>query len=910
MAIPFLSNISGKSATFAGTLSVGGGDSSTAQVALKGQQSLLSFVRGTSGDAQFFMSSDSARLYFSHTDIQSTNLILTLNQDKSATFAGTIDSGSITSTGIVKAATTFQSTAGSMTFFVPNVGQALEIAQNTGNATFAGDVRLPNSGKLFLWNDHDSNYLMYDRWRASASAGMNIQNVASDGEIFLRSGNALALTLDGSQNATFAGNILMGNTVVNPASGFADQTGIGLKYSTTVPEIQVSSDDTALQLGRTSTGGNGIIMAMRYASNTIHTFSTNAASIGTDATFAGRVSAGGASNPTGGAKLHVADGTGAGLEVIPSTTNDKVTLLSYDRSATAYQSLNFEALDFSFLNGDVYIGTASGNGKLDVHATNGRWRVNNYGGMYFRNDSNSTHESYIHPRSDGSLSIGRVAESNWSQTGSGAFASTTYDHLTFDTSSNATFAAQLAVGGATPSAAITLADHTTAAGGIKFRTAASTVSLYSSGSGNLMCAADFNSAGRIRLPGGNAVADPDIGFSGATAGTGFSRAGQDITFIAGGAEKMRLKSNGNFGVGVSPETKFHVQASDSGGQKTVYGQVLIEQTDAQLDLLSTSSGTWGSAINFVEAAGSNANTDVWSIARKTTGGAGDSSLNFNFGTSNQHDNANKLQLASDGSATFANSIDLTAGQVKLRTDVALDHDGSSLYIKAPSAIYFYPGNTNKGNLSTAGTLTISGDLNAAGLNVGNFNTNIYLDTINSNTGGESWNASNGWHRIIEISGGSGRGKCHFLIQTGGGSGTPCRFEAIVNTAWSNANATLSILHSSYPNFITDIRVVRNSTSGKAFVDIKGGGEDYVDVTILPHGSTSAALVNFTNVNTLPTGDSKQIEKTITGMIMSLATGTGTNTSGQTPFQVKYDGSIITEKVEVTGGQIIMLAVCT
>ena len=91
MAIPFLSNISGKSATLAGTLSVGGGDSSTAQVALKGQQSLLSFLRGTSGDAQFFMSSDSARLYFSHTNIQSTNLILTLNQDESATFAGKIN---------------------------------------------------------------------------------------------------------------------------------------------------------------------------------------------------------------------------------------------------------------------------------------------------------------------------------------------------------------------------------------------------------------------------------------------------------------------------------------------------------------------------------------------------------------------------------------------------------------------------------------------------------------------------------------------------------------------------------------------------------------------------------------------------------------------------------------------------
>ena len=182
--------------------------------------------------------------------------------------------------------------------------------------------------------------------------------------------------------------------------------------------------------------------------------------------------------------------------------------------------------------------------------------------------------------------------------------------------------------------------------------------------------------------------------------------------------------------------------------------------------------------------------------------------------------------------------------------------------------------------------------------------NFYREYINSATGSESFQAGNGWHRIIEISGGTGRGKCHFLIQTGGGSGTPCRVEAIVNTAWSNANSTLTILHSSYPNFITDIRVVRNSTSGKSFVDIKGTGEDYVEVTILPDGSVSASVVNFTNVNSLPSGDSKQIEKTITNMIMSLATGTGSNTSGETPFQVKYDGSIITEKVEVNGGQII------
>jgi len=125
------------------------------------------------------------------------------------------------------------------------------------------------------------------------------------------------------------------------------------------------------------------------------------------------------------------------------------------------------------------------------------------------------------------------------------------------------------------------------------------------------------------------------------------------------ANNLTLTSSGYLGVGtINPLEKLHVKYSDTAGIATVYSKGLIEDTDAQLDLLSTSDGTWGSAINFVEAAGGDANTDVWSIARKTTGGSGDSSLNFNFGTTNQHNNTARVIFSSTGDGTFSSSLNV------------------------------------------------------------------------------------------------------------------------------------------------------------------------------------------------------------------------------------------------------------
>jgi hypothetical protein len=174
------------------------------------------------------------------------------------------------------------------------------------------------------------------------------------------------------------------------------------------------------------------------------------------------------------------------------------------------------------------------------------------------------------------------------------------------------------------------------------------VLLYSAGSVKLSTtntgititgAADFNSAGRIRLPGGHAVADPDINFTGATAATGFSRAGQDITFIAGGAEKMRLDSSGNVGINTTnPSDKLHV-----------VGSALIEGSGTELKVKG--SGSYDTA-NIVM--GNAAKSDSFSIDTRNDPGGNYTTLSFDSyqttGTSTITLGDNYVNLGTAGSS--------------------------------------------------------------------------------------------------------------------------------------------------------------------------------------------------------------------------------------------------------------------
>ena len=81
-------------------------------------------------------------------------------------------------------------------------------------------------------------------------------------------GNFVNLDVTGTSNlAAIAGtgNVVLGNTITNPASNFANQQGFGWNDSTKV--LEISSSVAPLELGRTSDGGDGQLLVFRQATN-------------------------------------------------------------------------------------------------------------------------------------------------------------------------------------------------------------------------------------------------------------------------------------------------------------------------------------------------------------------------------------------------------------------------------------------------------------------------------------------------------------------------------------------------------------------------------------------------------------------------------------------------------------------
>jgi len=99
-------------------------------------------------------------------------------------------------------------TAGTRPFIIQgstgNVG--IKDSIPTRDLTVNGDIGVKNSGRIYLWDSHNANYLQYNEWVASASAGLLIKNSAASGNVTLAAGNQNRLFISAS------GNIGIGTT--------------------------------------------------------------------------------------------------------------------------------------------------------------------------------------------------------------------------------------------------------------------------------------------------------------------------------------------------------------------------------------------------------------------------------------------------------------------------------------------------------------------------------------------------------------------------------------------------------------------------------------------------------------------------------------------------------------------------
>ena len=250
-------------------------------------------------------------------------------------------------------------------------------------------------------------------------------------------------------------------------------------------------------------------------------------------TSTGRIGIGTTSPAT---KFVIAEANATGLEITPVNSSNLVSIIAYDRSNSAYREINLDGSNYNFeisnstkmvidTSGNVGIGTPNPTRKLHIV-------------------SGATNALSLDSTEDYMMEFAKVGVSKyWFKVNSSdsfqLHKNGTGDFVTVSSAGN------VGIGVTSPTAKLTLADHTTAAGGIKFRTASSSVSLYSKSSGNLNSVGSFNSGSRFRLLGGNGVGDPDYGFRYEDGyGMGFSRAGADIIFVTDSTEQMRLGSAG------------------------------------------------------------------------------------------------------------------------------------------------------------------------------------------------------------------------------------------------------------------------------------------------------------------------------------------------------------------------------
>jgi hypothetical protein len=131
--------------------------------------------------------------------------------------------------------------------------------ENTFLGSYAGDVLETGSDNTCIGYGADTD----DATAINQTVIGHSTTGVADNSVVLGNANVTDVYMASDSGAVVrAGGLKIGNTVANPVSGFSDQTGIGCD---SVGNLQASSDGAALEVGRTSTGGDGALVIFRTA---------------------------------------------------------------------------------------------------------------------------------------------------------------------------------------------------------------------------------------------------------------------------------------------------------------------------------------------------------------------------------------------------------------------------------------------------------------------------------------------------------------------------------------------------------------------------------------------------------------------------------------------------------------------
>jgi len=148
-----------------------------------------------------------------------------------------------------------------------------------GTSTSVSASKLTVSGATMVLHDSSGSVLRFQK-----TLGTNTAFIANRSYGF-HDGNGLAVATTDSNPIRFAtndtdrmridssGNLLVGNTVANPASGFSTQRGFGYANSTGKVEIATTANDAVMEIGKNN-ANDGSLIAFRKQGTSVGSIGT------------------------------------------------------------------------------------------------------------------------------------------------------------------------------------------------------------------------------------------------------------------------------------------------------------------------------------------------------------------------------------------------------------------------------------------------------------------------------------------------------------------------------------------------------------------------------------------------------------------------------------------------------------